>query len=378
MMKKFLLALILISFAAPVTWAQQPEEGGNVEEPKVPLSLADQRYQDAIILFQQGGLQAGLQKIEEALQADKEHIPSLLLMGEVSQQQGKEAEAKEYFGKIVKSLGDNPDKDAKDYFHLGTAHFYLQNYEGAIYGLEKAISLRVDVELEMIIPMLFTAAVQSENIDRAIMYAKKYVSIQPENQQALTTLISALFQKQNYPEAEMYALQLLELDDENVDAYTFLSMSQFYQQKFNDTIINAAKAMNRGGESSELLYMLAVSFFEGEVYFQAIGLFTKYLEKVPNDYRSLLYLGQCHQGIGEYNEAEEAYIKAMEVEPNDPYIHYQMGTLYEFGHKKLRGALPHYRKALSLAKQSKADNLIAALEERIEVCEYETNWWPWK
>ncbi|MBZ0165505.1 MAG: tetratricopeptide repeat protein, partial [Candidatus Omnitrophica bacterium] len=305
MMKKILLAIFLITLAAPVTWAQQPEEA---EEPKVPLSLADQRYQDAIVLFQQGGLQAGLKKIEEALQADKEHIPSLLLMGEVSQQQGKEAEAKEYFGKIVKSLGANPEKDGKDYFHLGTAHFYLQNYEGAIYGLEKAISLRVDVELEMIIPMLFTAAVQSENIDRAIMYAKKYVDIQPENQQALTTLISALFQKQNYREAEMYALQLLELDDENVDTYTFLAMSQFYQQKFNDTIINAAKAMNRGGESSELLYMLAVSFFEGEVYFQAIGLFNKYLEKVPDDYRSLLYLGQCHQGISEYDKAEEVYI----------------------------------------------------------------------
>ena len=388
-----MVLLVLMTLIAPSAWAQQsalqagvatrqptPETDAQPEpeEDAEPLSEADQAYQDAIMLLQAGQLQSGLQKIRHALEADEFHAPSLLLLGEVAQQKGEEEEAKGYFKKIVEGSRKKQGMDADDYFHLGTAHYYLGNYKDAIYGLEKAISLNVDVELKMIIPMLFSSAVQSENMDRAVMYAKKYVQIEPENKQALMTLISALFQKQNYQEAEEYAKQLLDIDFENVDAYTYLAMAQFYQQKYTDTIINAGKAINRGGDSSELYYMLAVSLFEDEVYLNAIPLFDKYLEDVPDDYRAYLYLGQSHQGVGEYDKAEEAYNKAMELQPDDPYVHYQLGTLYEFGHKKMRGALPHYRTALILAKKSGAKPLIAALEERIETVEYETSWWPFK
>ena len=370
--------LILSLLALPVSAQQAASQVTDGEEEEVPLSLADQRYQDGIMLFQKGAIQEGVKKIEEALEADRKHAPSLLLLGELNIQQGNEKEAKQYFQRVIDSLKGVQQLDAQEYFHLGTANFYLESYKNAIFQLEKAISLKVDVELAVMIPMLFTAAVKTDNITRAIMYAKKYVEIEPENEAALQTLISALFQKEKYGEAEIYAAQMVELDPENIEAYTILAMSQFYQQKFNDTIINAAKAINLGAEKQELYYMLAVSFFEGEVYFQAIGLFKKYLEGTPDDYRALLYLGQCHQGIGEYKEAEEAYNKAMDLEPNDPYVHYQLGTLYEFGYKKLRASLPHYRMAMSLAKQSGADNLIPALEERIDNVEYESSWWPWK
>lgn len=393
---RILMMVILgvLMLMSPSAWAQQsalqagaaqrqpdPGEGESQAEPEEeaePLSEADQAYQDAISLLQAGQLQAGLRKIDSALEADEFHAPSLLLLGEVAQQKGEAEEAKGYFNKIVEGSKKKTGMEADDYFHLGTAHYYLGNFKAAIYGLEKAISLRVDVDIKMIIPMLFSSAIQSENMDRAVMYAKKYVDIEPENKQALMTLISALFQKQNYREAEEYAKQLLDIDFDNVDAYMYLAMAQFYQQKFTDTIINAGKAINRGGDSSELYYMLAVSLYEDEVYLNAIPLFKKYLEDVPDDYRAYLYLGQSHQGVGEYDEAEEAYNKAMELQPEDPYVHYQLGTLYEFGHKKMRGALPHYRTAMSLAKKSGAKQLIPALEERIENVEYETSWWPFK
>lgn len=373
--------MLLLLVSAPAALAQQPAAATapeEAEEEKEPLSPSDQHYQDGILLLQKGAIQEGLAKINQALEADEYHGPSLLLMGEVSLQQGDEEKAKEYFRKIIKGVGGKARKDADDYFHLGTANYYLEDYQGTIFGLEKAISMNVDVELKMMIPMLFSAAVKLDVIDRAIRYAKKYVEIEPENQQALMTLLSALFQQQNYAEAEVYALQLVDIDPENTEALKFLAMSQFYQQKYNDTILNAAKALNRGDTSSELHYMLAVSFFEGEVYFQAIGLFKKYLESAPDDYGAWLYLGQCHQGIGEYEKAEEAYDKAMDLKPEDPYVHYQLGTLYEFGYKKMRGALPHYRTALSLARKAANQNLVAALEERIDVVEYESNWWPWK
>lgn len=59
-------------------------------------------------------------------------------------------------------------------------------------------------------------------------------------------------------------------------------------------------------------------------------------------------LGMSYTALGLFDEAEQAYEKAVELKPNLPEAHYNLGVFYELHRKDPIRALVQYRKYLEL------------------------------
>lgn len=79
----------------------------------------------------------------------------------------------------------------------------------------------------------------------------------------------------------------------------------------------------------------------------AIGLYTRYLERVPEDAAIWVQLGHAQKESGDPSLAERSYRQALSIEPGNPDTYVQLGHVM-----KLIGnigeAVAHYRKALEL------------------------------
>jgi tetratricopeptide (TPR) repeat protein len=72
------------------------------------------------------------------------------------------------------------------------------------------------------------------------------------------------------------------------------------------------------------------------------------LEKYPNDYETLLKIGNIYMMLEEYEKAENVFLQAAEAEPSYGPAYANLGELYgSFWEEKLK-AVEYYKKAIEL------------------------------
>ena len=89
------------------------------------------------------------------------------------------------------------------------------------------------------------------------------------------------------------------------------------------------------------------------------GLVTKMLEASRSERQKLCYnLGCVYRAAKEYKKAEVEYIKALDLNPNDPAVHFNLAVLYDDDLKDAKKARKHYEKFLELAPDDKDAQLV--------------------
>ena len=72
--------------------------------------------------------------------------------------------------------------------------------------------------------------------------------------------------------------------------------------------------------------------------------------KLQRERRNSYYnMGYVYKVCGQYERAETEFLKALEMDPDDPGIHYNLGILYQDDLKNRTKARLHYEKFLDLA-----------------------------
>jgi len=75
-------------------------------------------------------------------------------------------------------------------------------------------------------------------------------------------------------------------------------------------------------------------------------------------------LGTIYKAARQYARAEEYFLKALEMNADDPALHYNLGILYEDNLQKRKKARHHYERFLELAPNDPdAPNVVAWLKE---------------
>ncbi len=64
-------------------------------------------------------------------------------------------------------------------------------------------------------------------------------------------------------------------------------------------------------------------------------------------------LGCVYWHGGQNKEAAKAFLSAIEINPDDPAIHYNLGILYDDDLKMPEKALKHYKRFLELSPEDK-------------------------
>ena len=81
---------------------------------------------------------------------------------------------------------------------------------------------------------------------------------------------------------------------------------------------------------------------------QAEQALLKAVELNPKNVIGYNYLGIVYRNKGRFDDAEKAYLKALEINSNYNYAHLNLGILYDLYKADLPRALTHYQKYLSL------------------------------
>lgn len=95
---------------------------------------------------------------------------------------------------------------------------------------------------------------------------------------------------------------------------------------------------------------LAIGYSQGQIdkLFAELDRLNSLLENNPNDYSTLLKIGNIYMMIEEYEKAEAAFLGIIEIEPNFALAYANLGELYgSFWQEKLK-ALGYYEKAIEL------------------------------
>jgi tetratricopeptide (TPR) repeat protein len=74
---------------------------------------------------------------------------------------------------------------------------------------------------------------------------------------------------------------------------------------------------------------------------------TKASELLPDNYDAFYNLGVCYSNAGKYKEAEDAYRKAVSINPKEPVAHYQLAMAL-LGQSKNQEAKAEFARYLEL------------------------------
>ena len=93
---------------------------------------------------------------------------------------------------------------------------------------------------------------------------------------------------------------------------------------------------------------LGISYFHSDQFDKATEAFNQALTLKPANPVAYDYLARIHRDSGEFTQAQELYLKAIEIGQNYAPAHRNLGILYDLYLNKPLDALKHYQRYLTL------------------------------
>jgi tetratricopeptide (TPR) repeat protein len=143
------------------------------------------------------------------------------------------------------------------------------------------------------------------------------------------------------------------LSDGSVSNRTaFININQIIEEEFKKATGTVSKTEN---SLAELLHKTQQELLHAR---QEIENLKKLLQQTMESHRhekfSLYYnMGCAYQLAGEYKKAEYWFLNALALNPDDPYVHFNLGILYDDNLGNKKKARYHYQRFLQLAPEDK-------------------------
>lgn len=322
----------------------------------------------ALILF--GRIKHSLRKVDDAKRAYEKIISEspkqqniYLLLGSLYVEEGEFDKAVAVFEKLIMNFPDY----YLGYFYLGKINSQKGNFAEAEKNYMKAIELKPGQD-ESRYELINLYKIRGEK-DKTILMLNEMLKKNPENIRAALELGYFYKRSNMLPDGEkilrnLGARSLSEFD-------VVVNVIQFYldQRRYNDTIFILEDMLKGAPESSELNHIAGLSFFalknedaallhflrvksdsrfysdaavhvsliyqsKGKLK-EAIIFIRDVIEREPDNPEFLFYLGLFHEELEEYENAEKALLKAVEIDKDDSRLYFRLGVVYDkWGKKK--------------------------------------------
>ncbi len=347
------------------------QRGVKATDPQARAQLGDKLRTEA-------NFEHALIEYQKALNLSKAPEPSLLIsIGDIyyilylrgGQQTNDINKANEYYNKALQIK-----ETARAHIKVGDSLLALKDIVGAIENYRKAIQLEPESQEAI------TANMRGWN------EAVRLAPLVPENHIGLAT---ALQLKKDFINSEEEYNQALKLDPENQSALKGLeslkadrlkaqasgfldaALKLQSESKFDEAINQYIKALEITPKDSKLHYNIGTAFqakgdyeYAGKAYKKTLALDPNYekaktaieiLTKQSNDkkVKELTDRALELQNAGNYQEAVTSYLAALSVTPDDPSLHYNLGTAYQAS-GDFSNAQKEYEKASALDKTNQA------------------------
>ena len=178
-------------------------------------------------------------------------------------------------------------------------------------------------------------------LEKSIEASSKALMYDSTLSEAYAALGLCYFNKEMVGEALMASKKAIELDPSNASAYWILGRIYHTTDKDEEAIELYKKVMELNPDFYTIFADLRMSYTRleqtdkaKEITAMELIFFPQYLFKHPDDARAHLFFAQALSISGRYKEAKSEAASAMELNPNDPLMMYNLACFYSFLNEK--------------------------------------------
>jgi tetratricopeptide (TPR) repeat protein len=95
-----------------------------------------------------------------------------------------------------------------------------------------------------------------------------------------------------------------------------------------ERVAELMKSAQEDPSNAETLFELGETFFQAGEWQSSLDWFTELIEVEPKNVHALTDIGTDQYNLGNVEEAKASWLKVLEIDQNDPQIHYNLGFLY--------------------------------------------------
>lgn len=247
-------------------------------------------------------------------------------------------------------LRSTPDVTAQAHFLLGYGYFNTKNYDKAIEQLTRAKKLTPS-EFKVLSPLGIALFLQG-SYDEAISNLSAAVKINSKHSQTSQYL------------GEAYLAKAQREIDPNKKKLLYQSATKYAEE-------NVRLA---GEKEFDTINLLARAYLGSDRYQDAVQAFEKAIALNPSHGYAHFNKGEAYKGLKDWASAEKEYVRAAELMPTNPDVMATLAYAYEQLAKQDQGAsldkaLQHYNKANQLKAKPATREAIARVQQNIDIRE---------
>lgn len=253
---------------------------------------------------------------------------------------------KEYIGeKFLKG------KKFEFFYNLGIDFYGKKDYENAVKYFKLAIEQQ-EVKPQVYYNLALTYQYMKD-YDTAVSTYNKFLELVPDDYDGLYNLALTYQMKENLPKAiELFEKAIAIKKEEDV---VKMLVSAYLAQNETQKAIDFAEELFTIPENGDKLYYVVAKLFEGKNSFskeftfidKAIEMYTKIVEKDPQNFEAYLSISICYAKKGEWENSVNFCQKALDTNPKSYEANNQMGLVY-YCFNDIKEAIKYYEIALKL------------------------------
>jgi tetratricopeptide (TPR) repeat protein len=197
----------------------------------------------------------------------------------------------------------------------------------------------------------------------AIPLFEKALSINPNDEEALTTLASCYVNTENFKKGVEYSARAINLYTENYIAYNNLGVAEFFNKNYDKAIRNYQISLNYRVNWKSTIVNLAKTYFYLKNYDSAIYYFNLGSSYYPNDEEIYMNMGELYKAMDRNDLALQTFQKLLSFAPNNGVAKANVQWLTKAVNNS--GLMDLMDKAKDFALKNKHDSAILVLNQII-------------
>jgi tetratricopeptide (TPR) repeat protein len=267
----------------------------------------------ANLFLQMNDLSSSSADIQRALRIDSLNFNAYIALGDLQAMQGQFEPTKYAFELAYKNAKTDQERSLA-YQKIGEIYYVIQDYDKALDYADLSLKENLfNAESYFLKGLLFEA---KGNVERAISSWQTAVEQEPDHVKSYLRL-ALTYDELNDPLVIDYTNNILDIDSNNVEALYTQAMYQQRNDLLNEAMKNYTRIMKINPNMREAPYNMGyIHLVYLKLYNEAKGYFEKSIKIDPNYHEAYYNYGYCFELLGDIQNAEKIYKKALSVKPD--------------------------------------------------------------
>lgn len=289
---------------------QLKELNGKIKE---DLDNANLYVERANLFLIMNDLASSSSDIQRALRIDSTNFNAYIALGDLQAIQGQ-FEPTKYAFELANKVATSDKERSLANQKIGEIYYVIQDYDKALDYAD--LALKDDLynsEAYFLKGLIFES---KGNEERAISSWQTAVEQDPNHIKSYLRL-ALTYADKNDPLVIDYTNNILNIDSSNVEALYTQAMFQQENDMLNEAMKNYTKIMKINPQMREAPYNMGyIHLVYLKLYNEAKGYFEKAIKVDPRYHEAYYNYGYCFELLGDIQNAEKIYKKALSVKPD--------------------------------------------------------------